>query len=694
MTRQQADMKERMRDPLRRACCLLLWRAPMLLPLLTVAGTICGLEGPGAWGWVLAAIAPIVAQVLRMRRICICCLACAAVVLSTQLVRRESEEAVRRLCAEGQAVTMRGLIVREQGGSCVLETGWLGARVLLRGEAPRQVGDELRVVAEPLPAEEPAVAGMFSAAEWMRRSGYCASLAYLHGEKVGESYGWSRLVRYAGSVRRALADRLMPPGTESDVNRQVLCALVLGEKERSASDTIELFRRGGCLHIFAVSGLHVGVVAGILWALLRLCRVTPRVGRYVLLVGVGLYVASTGLAVSALRAYLMLAAAVGGLILKRRSSLFNAWCFVAVLILLVEPRQLYQPGFQLSFAVYAAICIGVHFSMADSPWFGPDAYLPARLYSRYDRLRVWADYAVRGAVIVSLSAWLVSLPLALAHFHAVSTVSYLTNLALTPLLPVVMLLGLAALACGQLPLLGSASQYLALKGAGCLVSLVSLGGQYTGSFVPGCVPAAADSAMLVGLSYGRSCCVLGNPGVLIGDVQRETDARYSVEPALFHAGYTPELIWAGGGEPAALQIYRRSWPKLKQVQPGARSRRYSGPSGEYCFYFPPPELPLSPAANAQPIILWVRPDGVRVLYIGHAAMSTLESMPPEERRADIIILGSNPREPLLDASVLHAMGPGKIILLPAVRQWAIPDHELAPIRVERLSAEEQPILQL
>lgn len=684
-----------MSDPLRRALCQLLWSVPMLLPLVAVAGAICGWEGAGVWGWVVALAAPLVAHALRMRRIALCCILCLGTALSTQMLRHDRAEELHRLCDTGQAVRLSGTVVRELSGGWLLETGWIGARVALRGAGPWHVGDRLSVVAEPLPVEEPPVPGMYSAPEWMRQNALCANLACLHAEKTGESPGWSRLVYWAGCVRHALADQLMPPGTEGDVRRQVLCALVLGDKERSERDTIEVFRRSGCLHAFAVSGLHVGLVSAILLGLLRLCRVPPQAGRYALLAGVGLYVFATGLSVPAIRAYLMLAAVMGGIILRRRSSLFNAWCFAAALILIIEPWQLFQPGFQLSFVVYAAICLGVQYGMRDTPWFGPDSYLPVRLRNRRERLLVQAELLVRGALVVSLSAWLVSLPFGLAQFHAVSTVSYVTNMALTPLLPVVMLVGLCALALGPLPVVGSACQYLALQCAGWLVSLVSLGGQYGGSFVPAQAQEPPGSAMVVAMSYGRSFCVLGNPGLLIGDVQREGDARYRVEPALFHSGFTPSLVWAGKGEaPEAMAIYRRSWPLLQQVQPGALTRCYAGAAGEFRFYFPPPRLPQSTHAHAQPIVLWLRADGARVLYLGHAAASTLETIPPEERRADVIILGCHPNEPLLDAAELRAMSASRIILLPSVQGWSVPDYELAPARVERLSAGELPLLRL
>lgn len=691
MQHNAADGERGFSDPLRRACYILLWRTPLLLPLAAVGAVVCG----GTVGWCIAVVVLAVAHVLRMRKIFLCCLLCGLVVAAAQECRRHRAAELQQLMAAHDAVTLQGVVVRELGRGCVLETSWLGVRVAMRGEVPWRAGDVVRAVVQPLPVEPPLVPGMFSTAEWMRSYGLAAQVVCLSGEKVGDSYGWSRLVRLAEAARSKLADALMPPGTESDVRRQVLCSLVLGDKERADYETMETFRRSGCLHAFAVSGLHVGLVSGILWLLLRLCRVRPAAGRVLLLAGTGLYVAATGMAVPALRAFLMLAAVMGGLILRRRASLFNAWCCVALGILLLEPWQFYQAGFRLSFVVYAAICLAVHFGMGERPWFGPDAYIPPRIRTRAERAIVAAERFVRGAVIVSLSAWLISLPFTIAQFHTVNTISYLTNMAITPLLPLVMLLGLAALALGWLPVLGAGIHYMAQQSAACLLWLVSLAGQYPAAYLPACEPAAPGAYMVVSMNYGKSFCLLGNPGMLLGSLQREADISYRVAPVIFHAGYTPAIVAAGAyASPQSLRLLRQSWPHLEEIKPrpGESLRRYHGPAGRYTLYFPPAELPSAPAANAQPIVAWEPPGGGRILYMGDASMSTLEAMPPEDRRAEVLILGYNPKEPLLDTALLRSMGLNRLILLPSAAHCHYADAELAPARIERLSADSQPII--
>ncbi len=639
--------------------------APLLLPLVVVCGVICG----GGAGWSVAGAALVIGCVLRAYRVVLCAFFCGLIVaLCSALRQREVDELKLTAQPPPRVVQVQGTVIRVLDHACIIESGGFGVRVVVYGDIPAQLGERLSVMGEPRPTEQPLVPGMFSQEEWMRGMGIVARLNCLRMECSDGNFGYATLLRAAECVRTTLVDRLMPPGTEKDVRRQVLCALVLGEKGRADDDTIDIFRRGGCLHAFAVSGLHVGIVASILWMLLRLCRVRPDWGRWVLLLGVGLYVFATGMAVPALRAYVMLAMVLGALILRRRVSYLNAWCFAALFVLMFQPWQFYQPGFRLSFMVYGAICLGVRFAMSDVPWFGPDSYIPVRIHTRCERWLVDADFFVRGAVVVSMCAWLVSLPLSVLHFHVVNTASYIVNILIAPLLPVIMFMGLLMLVVGGVPIIGGVVQAGALCSAGWLVSLVGLFGSIPGAYLPAVPPAAGEEWMVVPLNRGKSACVLGNPGILVGDVRGERAARYVVQPALFHAGFSPVLCLEPR-DAATASIYSHTWPKLRYfcAPPGTAPQRFTSAAGSFTVFAPPADQPVSYSANATPIIHWRRQDARRCLYIGNAALSTFEALPPDYRRADVIILGYNSHEPIIDPQLLRSIGMKRIILLPGAR---------------------------
>ncbi len=671
MQRGDADLLLRLR--------LFILRAPLLLPLVGVVAALLG----GAW-WSVAVVAGAIAAVMRLWRILACMLLCAFIAAFHEGMRQRDAARAQEVLSQRDAVELEGNVIDMLGRGCVLRVESWGVTVALRGESlPYAEGDYVRVVAQPREVEPPPIRGMFDRSSWLRSRGMAAELDFIRGERLGAPFSWALVRGFATNVRHALADRLMPPGTEGDPRRQILCALVLGARELAEPGTMLPFRRGGTLHAFAVSGMHVGLVAGFLWVLLRLLRVQPSTGRWLLLLVLGFYIVVTGFSVPAVRAYVMLATLLIGVALRRRVGLVNSWCFAALLVLLVEPWQLYSAGFLLSFAIYAAICIGAGFCLRERSWFGPDEFIPPRIYTAWEQHRRQADGIVRGVIMVALVAYVVSLPLSWVLFHTVSPWGFISNIVIAPLVPLVMLAGIALLVVAGIPMLGAAVAWCALRSAGALLAVSTWLGYLPGAYLAAERPQAPQAAMVWGTGYGGSCCVLGNPGLVI-DCGSEVSAALQVEPALFHAGYRPATLLLS--QPAEKQrsgadVLLATWPQLQVIcaeELGEHPVVLEGCAGRMTLYPPPPELPRRPASNAAPIVRWERPDGSSLLYVGDASRATWERLPQEARRADILILGMNPRQPVDDPAVVRATGARLVVLLPAASGSQLQEQHAAP----------------
>ncbi len=677
--------------PLLRQLRLWLLRTPLALPLVGVVGTLLG-----ASGWVALMVAASLAAALRLWRIMCCTLLCAGI--AALHVERNQSRANELLASwpQGGTVEIEGTVIELLGRGCLLRLEGEGVTIALRGESlPYAEGDRVRALISPRAEEPPpAVAGMFDRAAWRRSRGVVAEADYLRGEWLGSPFSWALLRGCATNVRHSLARRLMPPGTADEPRRQILCALVLGARELAEPDTMLPFRRGGTLHAFAVSGRHVVMLAGLLWPLLGLLPLRPGTGRLLLLLMLGAYVIITGFSVPAVRAFLMLAILLMGLSLRRRVGLANAWCFAALLILLVEPWQLYSAGFLLSFAIYAAICMGVRLCLQESPWFGPDAFIPPRIYTKWESRLRRCDLSLRGLIVVSLVAYTVSLPLTGLLFHSLNPWSFLTNIVIAPLVPLVMLAGLAMLCLSGIPLLGALASWLALHAAGCLLLVSQWFAYLPGAYVAAELPRPEQAAMVLGTGYGGSVCVLGNPGLLI-DCGNELTAALQVEPALFHSGYQPAALLLSrssrshsGGVPQLL----RTWPRMQLIHAadlGPSPLQLRGQAGHFTLYPAPHGLLRCPATNAAPVIRWQMPDGRKLLYLGDAARSTWEQLPPEARQADILILGHNRNQPIDDPFLLREVGARLILLLPSASGSALrPEHAGQGCQLLRLGERE------
>jgi competence protein ComEC len=275
---------------------------------------------------------------------------------------------------------------------------------------------------------------------------------------------------------------------------------------------------------------------------------------------------------------------------------------------------------------------------------------------------------VRGAVIVSLSAWLVSVPITFCSFHSVNALSFLTNIAITPLLPVVMFLGLLYLCVWCIPWLGSAVAWAAYQSATLLLGVVSWFGELPYAYLPAQEPAPLSSLMVQGTGYGGSFTMLGNHGLLI-DCGNETTAEMKTLPTLFHAGYTPAVLLvtsprvSAGGGAAVLQ---RMWPGMRVIRAHELPQEgcvFETQAGRFTIFTPPAEWVRSRAGDYHPIVLWESAAG-RVLYVGAASYATFQSLP--ELSAELAVLGKHSNHPVQAADVAAP----EILLLPGYA-----DHE-------------------
>ena len=96
--------------------------------------------------------------------------------------------------------------------------------------------------------------------------------------------------------------------------------MTLGLRHETPNDIEQPFQQTGTLHLFAVAGLHVGIIAQLLWILGRLVRLPRKAAAAIIIPFLFFYSAITGLHVSSLRAATMAAVLLGGIFLERRYS--------------------------------------------------------------------------------------------------------------------------------------------------------------------------------------------------------------------------------------------------------------------------------------------------------------------------------------------------------------------------------------
>lgn len=250
------------------------------------------------------------------------------------------------------------------------------------------------------------------------------------------------------ALQERLYGRLSAAGLEGD-ELATVGALTLGYKEELSKELRQHFQVSGAAHVLAVSGLHTGILYGVLvWILTLGGRLRPmhenRIGRWtlslVVIAAMWGYAWLTGMTPSVVRAVVMVTIFEVGRMTYQRSFSLNTIAAAAFFILIARPTDLWSVSFQLSFAATAAIVLIVNKSI----------YRDVEV-SKY-RNTFWGKiltYLV-GIIVVSLAAQIGTLPITIHYFGQVSTYFLITNLIVLPLATVLVPCGLISVALGGL----------------------------------------------------------------------------------------------------------------------------------------------------------------------------------------------------------------------------------------------------
>ena len=238
------------------------------------------------------------------------------------------------------------------------------------------------------------------------------------------------LERYRSALRRLICEHLDAP------ERDLVLALLLGEKQTLDAQIKDRFARLGVAHLLAISGLHIGIVYGLAFALACfLLRRLPRLFLYVVLwkaaavlalVPVAVYCCIAGLQIPTLRSGIMIAACIACLLMNRRQDALNALGLACAAILVWMPVSLFEISFQLSFgAVLFLILYAAPAQKLISLIEGADAGR-----SRPAALRMFRFLA--GTLAASVIASAATAPLTALYFQQLSLAGILSNCILIP----------------------------------------------------------------------------------------------------------------------------------------------------------------------------------------------------------------------------------------------------------------------
>lgn len=334
---------------------------------------------------------------------------------------------------------------RDRGHRLTLDRTWIDKldveatparlRVTLRngGDALRP-GDRVRLRALLGPPAGPAMPGAFDFARsaWFQRiggvgiaTGVVEVLPQIEAPDWGD--GW-RL--WLAATQQKLTERILAVLDGAD--GAIAAALMTGVRGPIPEAVDDAFRDSGLAHILSISGLHLVLVSGILFAVIRgLLALVPhlalhwpikKIAAVAALIGAAAYMLLSGSALATQRSFLMVALTLGAILLDRRALSLRSLALAGLLLLLLAPESLLDAGFQMSFGAVAAL-IAVYEAL-EAPL--------TRWRSKAGPLQIAMLWFV-GVLLSSFVAGIGSGLFAAYHFNRVADYALIANLIASPL---------------------------------------------------------------------------------------------------------------------------------------------------------------------------------------------------------------------------------------------------------------------
>jgi competence protein ComEC len=281
-------------------------------------------------------------------------------------------------------------------------------------------------------------------------------------------------------------------------------ALLLGDSPNMTQDDWDVYLHTGVIHVLAISGQHLVVLAGFLWLALRLLRVRRRYGAPLVALLLLVYALVVGGRPPVMRSAWVVLAYSGGVLLRRPTQPANTFALAWLGVLLVNPTDVFNAGCQLSFLAVAVLVWGI-------PEPAPkDALEQIVASARPWPLAMLHDVgrAVGMAYVVNLLVWIAVAPLVASYSHLISPIALLIGPPLVLLTSIALLAGFAVLLLAPLagPLAWPFAFAVRWSLAGCS-GLAELGADLRGAYfyVPD-VPAwwlwLFYAALMIGLASG------------------------------------------------------------------------------------------------------------------------------------------------------------------------------------------------
>ncbi len=307
------------------------------------------------------------------------------------------------------------------------------------------LGDYVQVYCWLDTFKQPSNPGQFDTADYLAKQGIFvgASIKSRSGIKIIKKSNTGTFPVIKNKIKEIAETALLGDITNKDGSNELLQALLLGYRGDIDSDTNEAFRKTGLSHYISLSGLHMGIIIGIIWWFSKLTGFLKRGRSVICIFAIIIFLMVIPPKAPTVRASIIAVMFCMSFIIRRHANAINTLSLSAIILLLIRPTQLFEAGWQLSFVSVLGIIL-----------FSKDIYY--FLHEKLDNIiqtksanpkrksfyliAFIADKAT-SLFAVGLAAWFASSGILLYHFHTITPLASLWTVLVFPFVGSILILG-------------------------------------------------------------------------------------------------------------------------------------------------------------------------------------------------------------------------------------------------------------
>ncbi len=320
--------------------------------------------------------------------------------------------------------------------------GWQPANGTIRIYIPHPVydlypADRIRAYSVLEPIESGSNPGQFDPAAYYTRQNI-----FIQGQipsrqavtVLDRNTGFLRRLR--GQFQQICFNALFQDIQNETADMGLLEALLLGKRTQIKPVTWRAFEKTGLLHFISLSGMHLGIIVGLVWVICKMIGLTKPWRAVVALCAIGLFLMIVPARAPTVRAAVIACIFCLSVIVRRHTHPLNSLSLAAIVLLLIRPTFAFEPGWQLSFAcVLGILFLAPTFYRHFLKWLSmiriqPSHPLPQTLFR-----------ALAGLLATGIAAWFGGAGILLYHFNAVTPLSSIWTVLIFPLVAILMILG-------------------------------------------------------------------------------------------------------------------------------------------------------------------------------------------------------------------------------------------------------------